>query len=173
MISFMLCVCLLFSLTACGTQTETPEQRIERVLARIFTCPDEGTRAYGTVLKENLEHLDSDAVTEAEDTLRAYLHEAYSPDDFSEKLYESLFDLLYVSLAFPTQCALEDYEIFPETVYVEADGDSGLYRYAAKLQIKRDSQTVTVTQTGRVQVDTENRISSVDLKDSALYDALF
>ena len=176
----LVCVCLslalLVSLAACAAE-ETPEQRIERVMTEIFTCPDAGTLAYTAVIQKNLSAFGDDSAQAemlmAQEALGNYLREKYSAADFTEAMYDGLYIYLYSGLIFPTVCAMDGIEIVPKSVSVELESASSrTYRYTAELEVKKDGGTVAVMQTGKAQVDGEGRISSFRLTGSALYDVI-
>lgn len=174
--SLWLVLFCVVSFAACSP-AETPEQRVERVLTQVFTCPDEGTQAYADVVRESLSSMDQaetqGKLLRAEETLGKYVREKYDAEDFTDSLYENLYTHLYTNLVFPTVCAMSDITVKPERISVEPESEAGrAYAYTAELAVEKDGEMISVLQEGKVQVDENGRISFFDLTGSALYDVV-
>lgn len=175
----LVCLCLVVMLvlavSACSAE-ETTEERIERVMTVYFTCPDEELIALVT---ENVIYIDGGSPEPDKDALAAAhraaedygenLKTKFTEADFTEEYQTKLCGSAYIGAIFPSFCAQSGISLTVDSVTVALHSESSrTYNYTAELQIEKDGEKTPFTQTGRVQVDEDGRISWIDNKFNEL-----
>lgn len=175
LVCLCLAVVLVIALSACSAG-ETTEQRIERVMTVYFTCPDEETVA---LIEGNVVYLDEGVPYPSEKAIAAqykatedygtYLETKFTEEDFTEKYQAVLCGSAYLGEIFPSLCVQAGVSLTVDSVTVEIHSESSrTYTYTAELQIEKDGEKTPFTQTGRVQVDEDGRISWINCESNAL-----
>ena len=155
-------VCV-FSLAAWSGQSKE-EERIERVLGQMFTCPDEELRKvffpaeplYGEEmwLEQN----------RAMEVYAEYLKEnVFTAEDFTENFQTKFCGELYQRTMFPLLCAQENIALSMKSVEIECISEENRsYTYTAELLIEMDGEEIPFTQKGKLQLSEDGRISWID-----------
>lgn len=167
----LLAVLCMFSMAACAGQSEE-EERIERVVTRMLTCPDEKLK---TVLEETPVYLGAGVDPEdaeemlakreqAEKEYAEYLKtDVFTAEDMTEEYQDSFCSRLYPLTNFPSFCIGAEATISVKSITVEmASEDSRTYGYTAELLITKNGEEIPFTQAGKVQLSEDGRISWID-----------
>ena len=171
----VICLLLAFvlgcSLAACSGPSEK-EECIERVIARIFTCPDEELVSLirdTNVYVEGNPQPDPDLLLKAHqagEEYAEYLKTFLTAEDMTEDLQEQFCGSVYLSQAFPRVCVDADLSISVKSVKVEmVSEENRRYDYSAELIITdQNGEEMPYTQEGKVQLCEDGRISWIDVK---------
>lgn len=152
-------------------QSGQVEQRIETFLVTFFTAPDEKLLELSPKLKPNPQ--DPTAGDTALGEYKDYLKTLHSPEDFTEKFYDEIADVMLQSMVFPTFCVEKNAQLEPESMQVEKKTEVGeVYTYTAKLILTKDGTTSTITQEGTVQTDETGKISHISPEVDEIVGAL-
>lgn len=162
---------LLFSLSACaGSKAE--EERIERVVTRVLTCPDEKLVA---LLKENNIYNGDNPQPDpelllkrqqAEEAYAEHLKTVFTTEDMTEDFQQRFCGNGYAGLTYPSVCAMEGIQIRVESVSVAlVSEENRRYSFTAELIITdKDGNETPHTQEGKVQLSEDGRVSWIDSK---------
>lgn len=167
----LLSALLIASLAACAGQDQE-EERIERVVTRMFTCPDEGLVS---LIMDNPIYIDGSVQPDedlllkrqqAEEQYAEYLKTVFTAEDMPEDYQQQFCGRIYAALTFPSACVGMEMSIAVESVTVELiSEDNRRYGYSAELVITdQNGEKTPYTQEGKVQLSEDGRVSWIDIK---------
>lgn len=166
----LLAVLYVFSLVSCAGQNEA-EERIERVITRVLTCPDEELvallRDYPVYI-DGANGMDEELLLkrrDAEEQYAEHLKTVFTAEDMTEDYQQQFCGSIYGSLAFPGVCAGGEISISVESVAVELISEENRrYGYSAELVITDPrGEEIPYMQEGKVQLSEDGRVSWIDV----------
>lgn len=171
LVCLLLSVVLLFSLTACAGQNEE-EARMERVLTKFFTCPDEtvvsyikGATVYWGEGAPAQDEASLEKAQKAQDDCTAYLKTVFTAEDMTEELQEKFCEKQYHQVMFPTLASVAGVTLTVDALEIELVSESSRsYSYTAALLItKEDGTEIPFTQEGKLSLSEDGRISWINV----------
>ena len=169
-ICLFLAVVCVFSLAACSGQSKE-EERIERVLGRMFTCPDEELKA---LIERSRMIYDAgdpapnpEKLVEQQRAQEAYAEHLkaniFTAEDLTEEFQAKFCGELYFLTNFPVFCLEADAVLSMASVEIECVSEENRsYAYTAELVIKMDGEEIPFMQKGKLQMSEDGRISWID-----------
>lgn len=154
--------CLLFAFLLFGcSRPETAEDMIARNITLLFSAPDE------YLTREGGAEEDIPAALYALEDYQPYLETVFDEEDFAPRLYSKLAQFRLVNLMYPSLCTggitVEAEDV---RVRLELEG-SRVYSVEGQAVLTLGGLQETVPISGKVQMDEDGRISSLDFDKSA------
>lgn len=168
-IGLWLAAVLVFTLSACGGPSEE-NARIERVVTRMLTCPDEELAA---LIRDNPVYPDGSAVPDgelllkrqqAEEAYAEHLKTVFTAEDMTEEFQGKFCESGYASLTYPSACAMAGIAVMVESVDIETVSEENRrYGFTAEVVIAAPNGEETPhTLEGKVQLSEDGRVSWID-----------